>query len=156
MAFLRKNNKFLLFTRKVHFGDTDAAGVIHFHNLFRWAHEAWEQSLEAYGLDVVDIFPGCKGNDENPDIALPIRKCQAEFFSPIRTGDNLDVLLEPAKIDSMSFDVLFKFTMQNRLKASALINHIAINTRTRKCCKLPQEIELWLEESSLDGFIRPL
>ena len=28
--------------RKVRFGDTDAAGVMHFHQLLRWSHEAWE------------------------------------------------------------------------------------------------------------------
>ena len=36
--------------RVVRFGDTDAAGVMHFHQLLRWCHEAWEESLEARAL----------------------------------------------------------------------------------------------------------
>ena len=36
--------------RRVRFGDTDAAGVMHFHQLLRWCHEAWEESLERFGL----------------------------------------------------------------------------------------------------------
>ena len=46
--------------RRVRFGDTDAAGVMHFHQLLRWCHEAWEDSLERYGIAAADVFPGCR------------------------------------------------------------------------------------------------
>ena len=41
-----KANSWLVLEKKVKFGDCDSAGVIHFHNLFRWAHESWEESME--------------------------------------------------------------------------------------------------------------
>jgi 1,4-dihydroxy-2-naphthoyl-CoA hydrolase len=44
--------------RRVRFGDTDAAGVMHFHQLLRWCHEAWEESLERYGIAASTVFPG--------------------------------------------------------------------------------------------------
>ena len=43
--------------RKVRFGDCDSAGVIHFHNLLKWAHESWEESIDIYGIPYQDIFP---------------------------------------------------------------------------------------------------
>jgi len=47
----------LILQKKVRFGDCDSAGVIHFHNLLKWSHEAWEESIEIYGIPYQDIFP---------------------------------------------------------------------------------------------------
>ena len=54
--------------RVVRFGDTDAAGVMHFHQLLRWCHEAWEESLEAQGSAAEAVFPGCRGQEHWPDV----------------------------------------------------------------------------------------
>ena len=71
----------LLIKRVVRFGETDAAGVIHFHNLLRWCHEAWEESLYNYGLHANDVFPnGISINrDQQLAIALPVVSCSADF-----------------------------------------------------------------------------
>ena len=37
-------------SRTVRFSDTDAAGVMHFQKLLDWCHQAWEESLECFGL----------------------------------------------------------------------------------------------------------
>ena len=47
----------LLLCRTVRFGDTDAAGVMHFARLLTWCHEAYEESLERFGLSAAEIFP---------------------------------------------------------------------------------------------------
>ena len=99
----------LVVKRIVRFGETDAAGVMHFHNLFRWCHEAWEESLERYGMNVNDIFPNGIEKDENLEVALPIVHCQADFRSPIRTGDYLDLKLHPEKLTRSSFQVQTQF-----------------------------------------------
>jgi 1,4-dihydroxy-2-naphthoyl-CoA hydrolase len=66
----------LLLCRTVRFGDTDAAGVMHFHHLLRWCHEAYEESLELYGLPAAEIFPT---PGHIPAIALPLVHCSADF-----------------------------------------------------------------------------
>ena len=71
----------------VRFGDTDAAGVIHFHQLMRWCHEAWEESLNIYGIKAIDIFPSIIDNKSTLSTALPIVHCEADFYSPIRIGE---------------------------------------------------------------------
>jgi len=52
-----KPSEWLILQKKVRFGDCDSAGVIHFHNLLKWSHEAWEESIEIYGIPYKDIFP---------------------------------------------------------------------------------------------------
>ncbi|MGA0279943.1 MAG: thioesterase family protein, partial [Vulcanococcus sp.] len=44
-------NSWLMLCRSVRFGETDAAGVMHFQQLLRWCHEAYEESLERFGLN---------------------------------------------------------------------------------------------------------
>jgi 1,4-dihydroxy-2-naphthoyl-CoA hydrolase len=50
-------SEWLLLNRVVRFGETDAAGVMHFHHLLRWCHEAYEESLERFGIPPLEIFP---------------------------------------------------------------------------------------------------
>ena len=71
--------------RLVHFGDTDAAGVMHFHQLLRWCHEAWEESLSATALPPA-VSSGCRGQQQWPAVALPVH-CQADFKRPVHGGD---------------------------------------------------------------------
>ncbi len=139
----------LLLNRVVRFGDTDAAGVMHFHHLFRWCHEAWEESLQNYGLVAEDIFPSYSNTDKKPEVALPIIHCQADFRSPIQTGDDLVVELRPEPLNPNSFQVHFEFRCGEQIAAHAIIRHLAINAQTRQRCALPEGIGRWLEASNL-------
>ena len=47
----------LLLCRTVRFGDTDAAGVVHFAQLLHWCHQAYEESLERFGVAAAEVFP---------------------------------------------------------------------------------------------------
>ena len=146
----------LLLKRIVRFGETDAAGVIHFHHLLRWCHEAWEESLEKYGLHSSDVFPNCCHQEEALEVALPIVHCKADFRMPIQSGDYLEIILLPEKIDMGSFQIQSTFIREGERVALGLIRHLAINSQTRQRCDLPEKINLWLEASSLNLGPRPL
>ena len=139
----------LLLKRIVRFGETDAAGVIHFHNLLRWCHEAWEESLQRYGIRLSDIFPsGCQ-QVGLLEVGMPIVHCKADFRLPIKTGDQLAISLLPEKISIDSFQVQSTFQRDGENVALGLIRHLAINSQTRQRCELPESINRWIEASSL-------
>ena len=133
--------------RIVRFGDTDAAGVIHFYQLFRWCHEAWEESLENYGLDAGDVFPNILDYQNRPLVAFPIVHCEANFWKPLCVGDHLDVELTPHKINDGRFKVEVRFRHHFEDIASGVLCHQAINTETQSPCNLSPEINFWLEAS---------
>tara|TARA_Y100001968_G_C19412252_1_gene746968 strand:+ start:648 stop:1109 length:462 start_codon:yes stop_codon:yes gene_type:complete len=145
----------LCLKRTVRFGDCDPAGVIHFYQLFRWCHEAWEESLELYGLSSLDLFPGGENFRDDALIALPIIHCEANFRLPIKTGDNLEVILKPKRIDLTKFQVIFEFKINEQKVAIALLKHISINSQNRKRCQLPEGIDKWLESSSITLGVNP-
>jgi len=150
------SNNWLFVKRIVRFGDTDAAGVMHFHQLFRWSHEAWEESLGKFGVNYEDIFPSSKDLEYQLLVALPIIHCEADFWRPIYTGNNLVIELVPRKLDHSSFEVKAKFQHVGDNVAIALLRHCAINIKSRERSPLPESIDRWLEASSANKGISPL
>lgn len=135
--------------RTVRFGETDAAGVMHFDQLLRWCHEAWEESLNRYGIGAGTIFPGCRDASERPTIALPVVHCEADFQRPVHGGDDLRILLEPQRLNPGCFEVRYRFQIEEAEVARGLIRHLAIETESRRRCALPEPIDLWLEASTV-------
>lgn len=163
----------LLLQRRVRFGDTDAAGVMHFHQLLRWCHEAYEESLERFGIAAAAVFPTPGGHLA---VALPIVHCSADFRRPLVCGDALAIALEPRGLERGRFEIRYRFRCTNPdpagsadpgqtvahpatdapLVAEGLTIHLAIAADTRRRCDLPEPIERWLEASSLGQGPRPL
>jgi 1,4-dihydroxy-2-naphthoyl-CoA hydrolase len=142
--------------RSVRFGDTDAAGVMHFHQLLRWCHEAYEESLERFGLPAASVFPRPEWAGESPDVALPIIYCQAEFRRPLLTGDQLLINLRPEALGPEGFEVRYSFERQGLPVAQGLTRHLAIAAALRQRTPLPEGIRRWLEASGLDEGVRPV
>ena len=143
----------LLLCRTVRFGDTDAAGVMHFHQLLHWCHEAYEESLELYGIPAQELFPT---PGHAPAVALPIVHCSAHFLAPLACGDPLAIQLEPRRLDPGSFEVHYGFRSGDKQVARGLTRHLAISADTRQRCPLPAAIQRWLEASSLGQGVQPL
>ena len=146
----RNPREWLILKRIVRFGETDAAGVVHFLELFRWCHETWEASLEKYGVVLQEIFPTNQINANQLDVALPVVHCEANYFQPLYVGDTINIELNPEKINDSSFVIRFKFKKNGEKIGTAKIKHVSINPITRDICALSKQINLWLYESSLN------
>ena len=143
----RNPREWLFLQRTVRFGETDAAGVVHFLQLFKWCHEAWEESLEKYGIVLQDIFPTTQIDISQLDVVLPVVHCEANYFKPLYVGDSINIELYPEKTNDSSFILRFKFKKNAEKVAMANIKHVSINPITREKCSLSKQINLWLEES---------
>lgn len=143
-------SEWLLINRVVRFGETDAAGVVHFHHLLRWCHEAYEESLQRFGIAADEVFP-------RPGIslatALPIVHCSADFLRPMICGDRLTIQLQPRQRDERSFDIEYAFSPretthdQQDVMARSLTRHQAIDAVTRRSHNIPEHISRWLKKS---------
>ena len=142
--------EWLCFRRTVRFGETDAAGVVHFLESFKWCHEAWEDSLEKFGIVLQEIFPTTQINKSEINVALPVVHCEANYFQPLYVGDSINIELYPEKINHFSFLIRFKLKKNGEQIALVKIKHASINKITRRKCSLPKQIDSWLEESYLD------
>ena len=146
-----KSIDWLNLKRKVRFGDCDSANVIHFHNLLRWSHEAWEESMDKYGMPQNEIFPNGVSKEK---VALPIINCEAKFFGPINFGDLLSIKIFPQKINNYLFQVKTIFLKDSIKVAESKITHCSIDPSTRVKTNLSERLEKWIEASNLNNMIR--
>ena len=146
---MRANN-WLVLKKKIKFGDCDSAGVIHFHNLFRWAHESWEESMEIYGINLKEIFPSIKYDTKK---IFPIINCEANFLYPIELGDKLKIQILPKKINNHLFEVNTTFAKDEIIAAKAKLIHCVLDITNRKKVDLPESLELWIEASNINSKI---
>ena len=146
---MRADN-WLLLEKKVKFGDCDSAGVIHFHNLLRWAHESWEESLEIYGINLKEIFPSMKHDTKK---IFPIINCEANFLYPIELGDKLKINILPKKINNHLFEVNISFCKDKIIVANTKSIHCVLDIINREKVDLPESLQLWIESSNINSRI---
>ena len=143
-----KPKNWLILKRKVRFGDCDSAGVIHFHNLLKWAHESWEESIDIYGIPPQDIFPNAISHENK--IICPIVNCEANFLSPIKIGDLLSIKILPKKINNHLFQVNTFFLKDEINVAEGKIIHCSLDIDSKLKVKLPDQLERWIEASNIN------
>ena len=147
-----KPNNWLLLKRKVRFGDCDSAGVIHFHNLLKWAHESWEESIDIYGIPYQDIFPSSLSHENQ--FIFPIVNCEANFFSAIKIGDLLTIKILPKKINNHLFQVSTLFLKDEINVAEGKIIHCSLDVDSNLKVKLPDQLDRWIEASNINNELK--
>ena len=146
-----RSKNWLLVKRRVRFGDCDSANVMHFNNLLKWSHEAWEESIEKYGISSIDIFPDNRSENK---IIFPIVNCEASFFCPIQLGDFLSIQIFPSKINNHLFKIKTIFFKHSIKVAEGKIIHCSINPITRTKVSMPDNLEKWIEACNISDMIK--
>ncbi len=86
-----------IYSRKVFLKNTDATGGIYFTALLDYAVEAFEMFLSGQGKDVQWLF--------SQKYFFPIVHAEADYFSPLRVGDEIQVQLQVKEIKNRSFSL---------------------------------------------------
>src|SRR5579862_8605559 len=107
-------------TRRVEFGETDMAGIVHFSNFFRYMEAAECEFLRSRGLSVVMNFEGLH-------IGLPRVSATCDYSSPAKFQDLLDVAVSIERIGAKSVTYGFEFTRGGTVLARGKVTSV--------CCK---------------------
>ncbi|MCY7392835.1 MAG: acyl-CoA thioesterase [Leptolyngbyaceae cyanobacterium CAN_BIN12] len=131
-----------IYHRTVRFQDTDAAGVVYFANGLAIAHEAYEASLQAAGVDLKAFFEGTP-------VAVPIIHASVDFLRPISVGDRLEIHLTPHQNRPTEFEIHYQIYLEVALGKpviKALTRHVCIDVQTRARQELPPLLITWLDQ----------
>ena len=82
-------------TRRVEFGDTDMAGIVHFSNLFRYMEAAETDFLRSRGLSVTWLENGER-------LGFPRVAAACDYLAPAKFGDVLSVTVTVEKLGTKS------------------------------------------------------
>ncbi len=76
----------------VRFQHVDAAGVVFFARFFEYVHEAYEGFLSSIGSPLSQVL-------REQSWAAPLKHVEADYFRPLRLGDEVTVQLVAAEIE---------------------------------------------------------
>ena len=127
-----------IYSRTVHFQETDAAGVVYFANVLMFCHEAYEASLAAAGIEL-KLFFG------KAPFAVPVVHASVDFRQPMFCGDRISIQLVPQQLDQYQFETAYQvFLADDRLAAGAIARHVCIDAVKRTRMPLPETLLHWL------------
>ena len=86
----------------VNFGDTDPAGLVYFPNIFHYCHIAMERFFE----EVCGISYSKLTSEKQ--LGFPTAKIDAEFTTPLRYGDVIDIEITVSEIGNKSLSLCYK------------------------------------------------
>lgn len=130
-----------VYERTIHFPDTDAAGVVFFPNYLAICHEAYEEALAAFGMDVKSFFSSRSG------MVVPIRRSEADYLRPLVAGDRIRVAVTPAPLSENTFAISFELTKHgppDKLVGRVRTEHVCIAVSNRERLPLPPELARWI------------
>lgn len=93
-------------TRRVEFGDTDMAGIVHFSNFFRYMEAAETAFWRSLGLSVSFELEGER-------FGLPRVSAACEYMKPARFEEVLDVAVIVEKVGRKSVTFRYEFSRES-------------------------------------------
>lgn len=108
--------------RRVEFGETDMAGIMHFSNFFRFMETAEHGFYRSIGLSVVM-------SNAEPRLGWPRVRAECDYKKPLRFEDEVEIHLLVSEKRSKSLRFQFRF---RKLNASP-VEEVARGTLTTVC-----------------------
>jgi len=127
--------------RTVHFPDTDAAGVVYFANFLSICHEAYEEALQAAGIELKAFF-------SDTGVVIPVSKSEAEYLRPLACGDKLKITVSPALLSENSFAIRYEVIRLghgDKVAARVRTEHVCTSRQKRERAPLPSELLAWIK-----------
>ncbi|WP_029521266.1 thioesterase family protein [Persephonella sp. IF05-L8] len=121
----------LNYSRKVHFYETDAQGVVHHSNYPRYFEEARGYFLEKIG------YPYHKVREElNIDVVLV--ELSVKYKNPLKYGDIFNIEFWISHMDRFFFDFDYVITVNKTQIATGKTKHACIDRFSRKLVSVPE------------------
>ncbi len=128
-------------TRRVEFGDTDMAGIMHFSNFFRFMEVAETEFLRTRGLSVTWLDAGRR-------VGFPRVSAACDYQKPAKFEDVLTITVTVEKIGRKSITYRHDFTRDADVIATGRITAVYCRDNGNhqlESAEIPQEIRTKLE-----------
>lgn len=109
---------------RVHFHETDMAGIMHFANFFRLMERTEHAFLRSLGLSVVD---GAEHAPVEERVGWPRVSVTCDYLAPLKFEDEVEVELLVEEVRSRSLRYLFRIRkMDGKLAAEGRIAAVCV------------------------------
>lgn len=126
-----------VYTRRVQFYETDAQGVVHHSNYFRYFEEARGEFLRSKG------FPYSKLREKGYEVVLLSAEC--EYKKPLFYDEVFKIELKLSELTKFTFSFNYEVLKDETLIAHAKTRHCVV--KNGKIVSIPKEILEVLKDS---------
>jgi 1,4-dihydroxy-2-naphthoyl-CoA hydrolase len=113
------------------FQDIDAAGIVFFAHLFRYAHEAYEHFMSEQGHSLASVLRG-------GELLLPLVHAEADYRRPLHHNESIIIELRVKKLGDSSFTLHYQFLdTAGELRAELQTVHVTLDATSRKPIAIP-------------------
>jgi len=121
------------------FQDIDAAGIVFFAHLFRYAHEAYERLMVRIDHPLQALLADGR-------YLLPLVHAEADYRQPLRHGEVVRVRVRVERLGNTAYTLGYRFVdEQDRLRATARTVHVVLDADSRSPTGIPQPLAEALE-----------
>lgn len=125
---------------KVRIHDTDMAGILYFPRIFRFVHDALEDLMESEGLPFEKLL-------HHNDFLFVIVHSEADYYSPLVVGDEIQVHLSLERIGNSSFTLVYDIYKADQTHMGrAKTVHVTLDSKTRQKISVPEVLRKMLEK----------
>lgn len=118
----------------VPFQDIDAAGVVFYAHLFRYAHEAYEQFMRSIGCSLQALLAA-------GSYLLPLVHAQADYYQPLRHADTVKIQIRLQRLGDTSFTLGYRVLGEDKIECASLETvHAALDRNTQRPLPLPDTL----------------
>jgi 1,4-dihydroxy-2-naphthoyl-CoA hydrolase len=118
----------VLTRKKIYLRDTDATGVLYFTEQLRMA------------LEVLEEYISLKEMLEEGKFLMPIVHAEADYFAPLRVGDEVGISFEVTRLGTKSLTLSYTFFSQDVEVGKVSMVHVAVDASTFQPIPLPQKM----------------
>lgn len=147
--------------RRVHFSETDLAGIMHFSNFFRWMEDVEHEFYREQGLSVHPLAHGAT----DTSAGWPRLKATAEYHLPLQFEEEVEVELLVAEVRTKAIRYAFRFWKnpdgpgKRSLAAIGEMVVVAVETkpgtRTMRACAIPDNFRSRIEPAPAELLAPP-
>ena len=127
---------------RVRFSDTDAGGIVHHSNFFRWLEEARLGFLRVIGVSYRTI--------EQDGIHFPLTACSAEFRRAMHSEDEIEIALWLVGLTRVRLEFNYEVRLGGAIVATASTTHALVNDAGRPI-RLERDSRLWIRLAGLES-----
>ena len=118
----------------VPFQDIDAAGVVFYAHLFRYAHEAYEHFMQQIGCSLQALLA-------EDSYLLPLVHAEADYCRPLHHADRLKIELRLTRLGQTSFTLGYRVLAEDQTEHASLETvHVALDRTTQRPLSLPDSL----------------
>jgi YbgC/YbaW family acyl-CoA thioester hydrolase len=126
-------------TLQVRFQDVDAGGVLFFGRIFDYLHAAYEELVASSGVDRARYFAGA-------EYLVPIAHAEADYRSPIRHGERVEVAIDVARVGRASFQLRYRVLGPGGdLRVEAATVHAFVDRATMRPIAIPEPLRSFFQ-----------